>query len=101
MTRSTLRRIGAPLGSAAATALVLTGALWLQNSRGAWPFDVATSSAGVERMDMQAPNGAGARHDRVPVEAAAARSLDIRLETVGREQLAPKVRAVATIVPDE
>jgi Cu(I)/Ag(I) efflux system membrane fusion protein len=37
----------------------------------------------------------------VPVEAAATRSLDIRLETVGRESLTETVRAVATIVPDE
>jgi Cu(I)/Ag(I) efflux system membrane fusion protein len=44
---------------------------------------------------------AAATHSRVPIEASAARSLDIRLETVGRQSLAEKVRAVATIVPDE
>jgi Cu(I)/Ag(I) efflux system membrane fusion protein len=37
----------------------------------------------------------------VPVEAAAAGSIDIRLETVGRESLTHTVRAVATVVPDE
>jgi Cu(I)/Ag(I) efflux system membrane fusion protein len=37
----------------------------------------------------------------VPVDAADARSLDIRLETVGRESLTQSVRAVATLVPDE
>jgi Cu(I)/Ag(I) efflux system membrane fusion protein len=37
----------------------------------------------------------------VPVEAAATQSLDIRLETVGRESLTETIRAVATIVPDE
>jgi Cu(I)/Ag(I) efflux system membrane fusion protein len=37
----------------------------------------------------------------VPIEASAARSLDIRLETVGRQSLTENVRAVATIVPDE
>jgi Cu(I)/Ag(I) efflux system membrane fusion protein len=35
------------------------------------------------------------------VEAAAARTLDIRLETVGRESLTQTIRAVATVVPDE
>ena len=53
------------------------------------------------------PGGHGARrradatHNRVPVDNAAARSLDIRLETVGRESLTQTVRAVATVAPDE
>jgi Cu(I)/Ag(I) efflux system membrane fusion protein len=50
---------------------------------------------------MAATEGATATHSRVPVEAAATQSLDIRLETVGRESLTETVRAVATIVPDE
>jgi Cu(I)/Ag(I) efflux system membrane fusion protein len=50
---------------------------------------------------MAATEGATATHSRVPVEAAATPSLDIRLETVGRESLTETVRAVATIVPDE
>lgn len=52
-------------------------------------------------MAGMAPATAADTHTRVPVDAAAARSLDIRLETVGRESLTQTVRAVATIVPDE
>jgi Cu(I)/Ag(I) efflux system membrane fusion protein len=40
-------------------------------------------------------------HDRLPVDARTAGSLDIRLETVARHPLTQTVRAVATIVPDE
>jgi RND family efflux transporter MFP subunit len=45
--------------------------------------------------------GSAKTHGRVPVDAATTQSLDIRLETVGRESLTETVRAVATIVPDE
>jgi Cu(I)/Ag(I) efflux system membrane fusion protein len=56
----------------------------------------------VESMlGMEPTTGADARHNRVPVDAAAARSLDIRLETVGHKSLTQTVRAVATVVPDE
>jgi Cu(I)/Ag(I) efflux system membrane fusion protein len=113
---TTLRRIGAPLASAIATALVFTAGLWIQHARSGWPFDrpVDTprveSLAGMKPTTLREPQGRpepgretmGANtHDRVPVDAAAARSLDIRLETVGREPLTQTVRAVATIVPDE
>ena len=99
---STLRRIGAPLISAAATALVFSGALWMQHARGGWPFNATPSTPKVEGMaGMQVTSGADATHSRVPIEASAARSLDIRLETVGRQSLTENVRAVATIVPDE
>jgi hypothetical protein len=98
---STLRRIGAPLISAAATALVFSGALWMQHARGGWPFNATPSTPKVEGMaGMQVTSGADATHSRVPIEASAARSLDIRLETVGRQSLTENVRAVATIVPD-
>ena len=33
-----LRRLGAPLASAVATAALFTGALWVQHAREAWPF---------------------------------------------------------------
>ncbi len=33
-----LRRIGAPIASAVATAALFTGALWVQHAREAWPF---------------------------------------------------------------
>ena len=48
---------------------------------------------------MAGTSGADATPNRVPVDAAAARSLDIRLATVGRDSLSEIVRAVATIVP--
>ena len=52
-------------------------------------------------VGTQPTSGADATHNRVPVDAAAAQSLDIRLETVGRESLTQTVRAVATVAPDE
>ena len=104
MTALALRRVGAPLASAAVTALVFTGALWMQHARSGWPFDRPASSKEVESMagmqSMESTTGAST-HKRVPVDTAAAQSLDIRLETVGRESLTEAVRAVATIVPDE
>ena len=74
----------------------------MQHARGGWPFDATPSTPKVEGMaGMEATSGADATHNRVPIEASAARSLDIRLETVGRQSLTENVRAVATIVPDE
>jgi membrane fusion protein, copper/silver efflux system len=95
------RRFGAPLLSALATAAMLMALLWVQHLRSGWPFE-RVEAAPAERMpDMKPNRGADATLDRVPVDAAAARSLDIRLETVGRESLTQVVRAVATVVPDE
>jgi Cu(I)/Ag(I) efflux system membrane fusion protein len=97
-----LRRIGAPLAAAAATALLFTTALWAQHARGAWPFISAPATPQTDAMVGMTPSaGSDTTHNRVPVETAAAQSLDIRLETVGREPLTQTVRAVATIVPDE
>jgi Cu(I)/Ag(I) efflux system membrane fusion protein len=97
----TLHRVGAPLASAIVTALVLTTGLWIQHARSGWPFDRPVDTPRAESMaGMDLTTGANT-HSRVPVDAAAARSLDIRLETVGRESLTQTVRAVATIVPDE
>ena len=100
---TTLRRIGAPVASAVVTALLFTTVLWVQRTRGAWPFEIAPAatrdSGAVEKM--AATTGRDLTHSRVPVEVAATQSLDIRLETVGRESLTQTVRAVATIVPDE
>jgi membrane fusion protein, copper/silver efflux system len=97
-----LRRIGAPLAAAAATALLFTAVLWVQHARRGWPFDAppATSQTDV-RVGVTATAGSGPTPGRVPVEAAVTQSLDIRLETVGRESLRQTMRAVATIVPDE
>ena len=97
-----LRRLGAPIVSAAATALVLTAGLWVQHWRGAWPFAPPAGTPQAENMVGTEPtSGADATHTRVSVDAVAAQSLDIRLETVGRESLTQSVRAVATVAPDE
>jgi Cu(I)/Ag(I) efflux system membrane fusion protein len=100
-----LRRIGAPVASAAATAIVFTGALWLQHTRSGWPFGppneaIVTSLSGAT---MPEAVGTASKHDRVPVDidAATIQQLGIRLEVVGRESLTQQVRAVATVVPDE
>jgi Cu(I)/Ag(I) efflux system membrane fusion protein len=79
---------------------LFSGALWVQHARGGWPFDTASATTQPDAMVGMATASAP-RHSRVPVEATATQSLDIRLETVGRESLAENVRAVATIVPDE
>ena len=102
MTSSIFRRIGAPLAAATGTALLFTAFLWVQHTRGGWPFGNTPATAEVEAtVGLTATTGPGTSHDRVPVEKAATQSLDIRLETVGRESLTQTVRAVATIVPDE
>jgi multidrug efflux pump subunit AcrA (membrane-fusion protein) len=113
---ATLRRIGTPIASAVATALVFIAVVWVQHTRSAWPFDRPVdaprgeTTAGLEPTALREPQGgpepgrgtSGATtHNRVPVDAAATRSLEIRLETVGRQSLTESVRAVATIVPDE
>jgi len=95
-------RIGAPIASSAATAVVLTAALWVQHARSGWPFTRPGATPAAESMvGMEPTSGADTMNDRVPVDAGAARSLDIRLETVGRESLTQIIRAVATVVPDE
>ena len=103
MTRSSATRsIAAPLASAAATAAVFTAVLWAQHARSGWPFDRAAAPPHVESLaGTEATTGASPSHGRVPVDAAAARTLDVRLETVARGPLTQSIRAVATIVPDE
>jgi membrane fusion protein, copper/silver efflux system len=96
-----LRRIGAPLAAAGATALLFMAVLWVQHARGGWPFDTPPAGQTDATVGITATAGSGPTHSRVPVEAAVTQSLDIRLETVGRESLRETVRAVATIVPDE
>ena len=102
MTPATLRRIGAPIVSAAVTAAVLAAALWVQHARSGWPFDRPEATPGIQSLVGTEPtSGVDATQSRVPVDVAAARSLDIRLETVGRQSLTQTIRAVATVVPDE
>lgn len=97
-----LRRIRAPLLSALGTAALLIGVLWVQHARSDWPFDRPDAALPPVGMSGAEPTfGAHAAHNRAPVDAAAAHSLDVRLETVGRESLTQRVRAVATVVPDE
>ena len=99
-----IRRISAPILSAVVTAVLIGGALWIQDSRGSWPFEPA--AAPVTTMQGTAPaatTGPDGNHGRVPVDVTSdtAQALGIRLETVGRQSLTQDVRAVATIVPDE
>jgi Cu(I)/Ag(I) efflux system membrane fusion protein len=97
-----LRKIGGPLAASAATALMFTGVLWVQRARGGWPFNMSSAAPEAEAtVDLTATAGSAPAHSRVAVDVASTRSLDIRLETVGRESLTRTVRAVATIVPDE
>jgi multidrug efflux pump subunit AcrA (membrane-fusion protein) len=81
---------------------MLIGILWVQHARSGWPFDRPEAIPPPEGMaGVEPTSGANATYNRVPVDAAAAQALDLRLETVGRESLTQAVRAVATVVPDE
>ena len=95
-----LHRTGAPIAAALATAGVFTAALWVQHARDGWPFVPRAAAPAAEVVPI-ATSGAVSTHDRVSIDAASVRSLDIRLETVGHESLTQSVRAVATVVPDE
>ena len=96
-----LRRIRSPLAAAATTAVLFTTVLWVQRARDGWPFTVPTVSPPAATTGTASTAGSAAPQSRVPVDAAATQSLDIRLETVSRRSLTETVRAVATIVPDE
>ncbi|HKY19909.1 MAG TPA: efflux RND transporter periplasmic adaptor subunit [Vicinamibacterales bacterium] len=101
---ATLRRVGASSASAAATAVVLTAALWVQHARSGWPFAPDSEAAAVLSASVIPSAAAPApRHNRVPVDvnAATVQELGIRLEVVGRTSLTQEARAVATVVPDE
>ena len=93
-----------PMVAAVITALVLTGALWVQHARAAWPFAPPTAAMVIDdaapAVEAAVP---GSIPGRVPVDLAAASldALGIRLEVVTRESLTQEVRAVATVVPDE
>ena len=100
--KNLLRRIGPALLSALGTAGVLITFLWVQHARSGWPFARLDSAPAAERIvSIEPTSGVDTTHGRVPIDAAAARSLDIHLEAVGRESLTQTVRAVATVVPDE
>jgi Cu(I)/Ag(I) efflux system membrane fusion protein len=101
----TFRSLGAPLLSAAVTAAVLIGALWVQHARERWPFAsrtldapaVATTAHDMTAMERASSPG------RVPidVESSTLQELGIRVEEVRRETLTQAIQAVATVVPDE
>ena len=55
----------------------------------------------IERMVGMEPSAERRRTTAYRWTSAATQSLDIRLESVGRESLTQTVRAVATVVPDE
>src|SRR5689334_3039476 len=96
---SRFRRIGAPIASAAATAALLTGVLWVQHAREGWPFAPGSQAATTSAPPAAASAiGTADTHNRVPVDVSAAtvQALDIRVETVRRESLTQSVRAVAT-----
>jgi Cu(I)/Ag(I) efflux system membrane fusion protein len=97
------RRVGAPLLSAAATAAVLIGALWIQHQRDAWPFAPRDQTPATAAAHDMATMDAGASPDRVPIDVASStvQDLGIRVEEARRESLTQAVRAVATVVPDE
>jgi membrane fusion protein, copper/silver efflux system len=100
----TLRRFVAPLISVLATTAVLGSVLWIQHSRGAWPF--AAGHAPVTRApaaNQAASTQPDAAPTRVPVEVTPAtqQALGVRIEAVGRESLMQAIQAVATVVPDE
>ena len=100
---SRLRRVGAPLLSAIATAALLIGALWIQHQRNAWPFTPREGMTAPPAAHDMAAMDAGAGPDRVAIEVASStvQDLGIHVEEVRRESLTQAVRAVATIVPDE
>jgi membrane fusion protein, copper/silver efflux system len=105
---SRFSRFAAPLASAATTAIVLSGALWIQHSHGGWPFPprepaVAPAAAPVAVAQDMADMAAGAMPERVPVEVTPSmlQALGVRIEEVGRESLTQTIQAVATVAPDE
>ena len=64
-----LRRLGAPLASALATAAVFTGILWVQHARQAWPFAPDRQAvAPLAGSAMPLAVGTSSTHDRVPVD---------------------------------
>jgi Cu(I)/Ag(I) efflux system membrane fusion protein len=97
-------RFKSPLAAVVATAMVFTGAMWVQRVRDAWPFEPAVQAATPQAIAMTgAAADPGTTHNRVPIDitGSTVQQLGIRLETVARESLTQEVRAVATVVPDE
>ncbi len=105
---SRFTRVVASIVSAATTTAVLSGALWIQHSRGGWPFPpreqaVVSATAPVAIPQDMAGMDAVAMPDRVPVEVTPSmlQALGVRIEEVGRESLTQSIQSVATVAPDE
>lgn len=105
---SRLRRVVAPLVSAVTTTALLSGALWIQHSRGGWPFSLreqaaAPAAAPAAIAQDMAGMTAGAMPDRVPVDVTPSmlQALGVRIEEVGPQSLTQTIQAVATVAPDE
>ena len=97
-------RVTSLIAAVAATAMLFSGALWIQRSRDAWPFPPALQAAAPAAIAPAAPaTDAGSTHNRVAIDVASSTLLElgVRLEMVARESLTEEVRAVATVVPDE
>ena len=94
-------RVGATLAGAATTAAIFAGVMWVQHARSSWPFAEPGTTPHAEGLSGMDPASGASTHTRVPVDAAATRSLDIRLEPVSRQVLTLTIRTVATVGPDE
>jgi Cu(I)/Ag(I) efflux system membrane fusion protein len=99
-------RFVAPLASAVATAAVLSGAVWIQHSRGGWPFPSSEQAAApvpVPAEQDMAGMEASSMPERVPVEVTPAmlQALGVRIEEVRQETLTQTIQSVATVAPDE
>jgi membrane fusion protein, copper/silver efflux system len=98
-----VRGIVAPFLAATATAALISGALWVQHVRGAWPFAPTPTASVQTGATAMVIDGDGASPDRVPIDVPAPTldALGVRTESVQRQSLTEAVRAVATISPDE
>jgi membrane fusion protein, copper/silver efflux system len=97
-------KIYALLAAALAGSLTITGILVLQHKRHGWPFSLHHQlMEPAEPAPQQAPEAHAQAHARASVELdpGKAAQLGLLTEPVRRESMAPTLRAVATVVPDE
>jgi membrane fusion protein, copper/silver efflux system len=97
-------KIYALLVAALAGSLTLTGILILQHNRHGWPFSLHHQvMEPAQPASQQAPEAHAQAHARssVEIDPGKAAQLGLRTEPVRRESMAPILRAVATVVPDE
>lgn len=91
------------LAGAIAACLLIIAALSLQHLRHGWPFSLHHQVMEPARPATQPQRHEAQAHQRVSVEIdpGKAAQLDLQTEPVRRETMAPTLRAVATVVPDE